>query len=56
MPYLKNNNAFFDISLGFLLLYWPGFAKATQLICLAFSNYIYRVIQICIRAPICFLF
>jgi hypothetical protein len=42
MPYLKNNNAFFDISLGFLLLYsyWPGFAKATQLICLSFSNYI----------------
>jgi hypothetical protein len=45
MPYLKNNNAFFDISLGFLLLYsyWPGFAKATLLICLSFSNYIYRV-------------
>jgi hypothetical protein len=40
MPYLKNNNAFFDILLGFLLLYWPGFAKATQLICLSFSNYI----------------
>jgi hypothetical protein len=39
--YLKNENAFFDISLGFfLLLYWPGFAKATQLICLSFSNYI----------------
>jgi hypothetical protein len=29
MAYLKNNNAFFDIFLGFLLLYWPGFAKAT---------------------------
>jgi hypothetical protein len=40
MPYVKNKNAFFDISLGFLLLYWPGFAKATQLICLSFSNYI----------------
>jgi hypothetical protein len=40
MLYLKNKNAFFDISLGFLLLYWPGFAKATQLICLSFSNYI----------------
>jgi hypothetical protein len=43
MPYLKNNNAFFDISLGFLLLYWPGFANATQLICLSFSNYIYKI-------------
>jgi hypothetical protein len=43
MPYLKNNNAFFDISLGFLLLYWPGFAKATQLICLSFSNYVYKI-------------
>jgi hypothetical protein len=40
MPYLKNNNAFFDISLGFLLLYWSSFAKDTQLICLSFSNYI----------------
>jgi hypothetical protein len=37
MPYLKNNNAFFYISLGFLLLHWPGFAKATQLICLYFQ-------------------
>jgi hypothetical protein len=43
MPYLKNNNAFFDISLRFLLLYWPGFTKATQLICLSFSNYSYKI-------------
>jgi hypothetical protein len=43
VPYLKNNNAFFDISLGFLLLYWPGFAKATQLICLSFLNDTYKI-------------
>jgi hypothetical protein len=42
MPYLKNNNAFFDISLGFLLLYWPGFAKAAQLI--FFLSYLFQII------------
>jgi hypothetical protein len=43
VTYLKNNNAFFDVSLGFLLLYWPGFAKATQLICLSFLNDTYKI-------------
>jgi hypothetical protein len=37
MPYLKNNNAFF---LNFLRFFIAILAKATQFICLSFTNYI----------------